>query len=43
MSDLEVTLTAPNGQKISLNTGLFINNEFVKGSSNEKLASIDPA
>ncbi|KAI0009641.1 aldehyde dehydrogenase [Xylariaceae sp. FL0662B] len=43
MSDLEVTLTAPNGRKLSLNTGLFINNEFVKGSSSEKLSSIDPA
>ncbi|EON96470.1 putative aldehyde dehydrogenase protein [Phaeoacremonium minimum UCRPA7] len=43
MADLEVTLTAPNGQKISLSTGLFINNEFIKGSSSEKLASIDPA
>lgn len=43
MADMEVTLTAPNGQKITINTGLFINNEFVKGSSSEKLASIDPA
>jgi aldehyde dehydrogenase (NAD+) len=39
----EVELTAPNGRKITLPTGLFINNEFVKGSSEEKLASIDPA
>ncbi|KAI1082436.1 aldehyde dehydrogenase [Whalleya microplaca] len=39
----EVTLTAPNGRKFSLNTGLFINNEFVKGSSSDKLSSIDPA
>lgn len=43
MTDLQVNLTAPNGQKISVSTGLFINNEFVKGSSAEKLASIDPA
>ena len=43
MSDLEINLTAPNGQKISVSTGLFINNEFVKGSGSEKLASIDPA
>jgi aldehyde dehydrogenase (NAD+) len=39
----EIDLTAPNGQKIKLNTGLFINNEWVKGSSDKKLASIDPA
>ncbi|RDW56422.1 putative aldehyde dehydrogenase-3 [Coleophoma crateriformis] len=39
----EVELTAPNGRKITLPTGLFINNEFVKGSSSEKLASFDPA
>ncbi len=41
MADIE--LTAPNGRKISVPTGLFINNEFVKGSSSEKLATIDPA
>ncbi|KAH8883001.1 aldehyde dehydrogenase [Thozetella sp. PMI_491] len=39
----EVELTAPNGRKITLSTGLFINNEFVKGSSAEKLPVIDPA
>jgi aldehyde dehydrogenase (NAD(P)+) len=39
----EIELTAPNGRKITLPTGLFINNEFVKASSSKKLASIDPA
>jgi aldehyde dehydrogenase (NAD(P)+) len=43
MSDLEISLVAPNGKRIALSTGLFINNEFVKGSSDAKLASIDPA
>lgn len=43
MSDTEITLTAPNGKKISLNTGLFINNQFVKGDSSETLTSIDPS
>jgi len=35
-------LKAPNGQQIELNAGLFINNEFVPGSS-PKIWSIDPA
>lgn len=43
MSDLTVSLKIPNGKEITLSTGLFINNEFVKGSSEEKLTSIDPA
>ncbi|KAK6825907.1 Aldehyde dehydrogenase [Apiospora arundinis] len=43
MSDTEITLTAPNGKKISLHTGLFINNQFVKGGSSETLTSIDPS
>lgn len=42
MTDLKVDLTAPNGRKITLPTGLFINNEFVKSSSNEKITSINP-
>lgn len=36
-----VDLTAPNGKKITLNTGLFINNEFVPGNGG-KIASINP-
>lgn len=42
MADLKVDLTAPNGKKFTLPTGLFINNEFVKGSSAEKVTSINP-
>lgn len=40
---MEVELTAPNGKKWSQPLGLFINNEFVKSSSEQKLASINPA
>ncbi|KAG9785253.1 Aldehyde dehydrogenase [Exophiala dermatitidis] len=43
MADLKVDLTAPNGRKITLPTGLFINNEFVKSSSGEKITSINPS
>ncbi|KAI8632581.1 aldehyde dehydrogenase [Xylariaceae sp. FL1651] len=43
MADLKVDLTAPNGKKFTLSTGLFINNEFVKASGGEKIASINPA
>ncbi|KAH8904737.1 aldehyde dehydrogenase [Coniochaeta sp. PMI_546] len=43
MSDMAISLKIPNGKEITLSTGLFINNEFVKGSSEEKLTSIDPA
>ncbi|KAH8651064.1 aldehyde dehydrogenase [Xylariales sp. PMI_506] len=42
MSELSVDLTAPNGIKFTLPTGLFINNEFVKASSGEKIQSINP-
>lgn len=42
MAGLEVSLTAPNGKKFSLPTGLFINNEFVKSSSGAQLTSINP-
>ncbi|KAK8118778.1 aldehyde dehydrogenase [Apiospora kogelbergensis] len=42
MADLKVDLTAPNGRKITLPTGLFINNEFVKATSGEKITSINP-
>ncbi|EXJ81451.1 aldehyde dehydrogenase (NAD+) [Capronia epimyces CBS 606.96] len=42
MADLKVNLTAPNGRKITLPTGLFINNEFVKSSSGDKITSINP-
>ncbi|KZZ92337.1 aldehyde dehydrogenase ALDH [Ascosphaera apis ARSEF 7405] len=39
---LSVQLTAPNGRSFELPTGLFIDNEFVKGSKGETLTSIDP-
>lgn len=37
-----VKLTAPNGVKITLPTGLFINNENVEATSGETIAAIDP-
>ena len=43
MSDLEVELTAPNGRKYKQPTGLFINNEWVKSSTGEKITTINPA
>ncbi|KAH9908897.1 aldehyde dehydrogenase [Xylariomycetidae sp. FL2044] len=43
MADLKAELTAPNGKKFTLPTGLFINNEFVKGSGSSKITSINPA
>src|SRR2546421_2470290 len=42
MSDLTVDLTAPNGKKFTLPTGIFIDNEFVKSKSGEKITSINP-
>jgi aldehyde dehydrogenase (NAD+) len=42
MSSLQTTITAPNGRVITLSTGLFIGNEFVKGSGNG-IETIDPA
>lgn len=42
MADLKVDLTAPNGKKISLPTGLFINNEFVKATGGQTVTSINP-
>jgi aldehyde dehydrogenase (NAD+) len=43
MSDLSADLVAPNGVKLTLPTGLFINNEYVKASSGEKIIAIDPS
>ena len=40
---LSVELTAPNGHKYTQPTGLFINNEFVKSKSGEKITSINPS
>jgi aldehyde dehydrogenase (NAD(P)+) len=42
MADLSVALTAPNGQQYTQPTGLFINNEFVKGNGGT-IVSVDPA
>lgn len=42
MSNLQVDLTAPNGRKITLPTGLFINNEFVKATGGQTITSISP-
>ncbi|KAK3322393.1 aldehyde dehydrogenase domain-containing protein [Apodospora peruviana] len=39
---MEVELKAPNGKSWSQPVGLFINNEFVKSSNEQKLASINP-
>ncbi|KAK4123797.1 aldehyde dehydrogenase [Parathielavia appendiculata] len=39
---MEVELTAPNGRKWTQPLGLFINNEFVKSSNGQKIASINP-
>ncbi|KAJ3951631.1 mitochondrial aldehyde dehydrogenase [Colletotrichum tropicale] len=43
MSAPTIGLTAPNGTKINLPTGLFINNEFVKASSGSKITAINPS
>ena len=43
MSDVTVELTAPNNTKYIQPIGLFINNEFVKSSSGEKFATVNPA
>ncbi|KAB8255802.1 aldehyde dehydrogenase domain-containing protein [Aspergillus pseudonomiae] len=45
MSDLDLFLdiTAPNGRRYKQPTGLFIDNEFVKSTSGQTIASIDPA
>ena len=42
MSDLSIELTAPNGKKFTLPTGIFIDNEFVKAKSGDKVTSINP-
>ncbi|KAL8865582.1 MAG: hypothetical protein Q9174_006814, partial [Haloplaca sp. 1 TL-2023] len=39
---LSVELTAPNGTKYTQPTGLFINNEFVKAKTGERITSINP-
>lgn len=39
---LSIDLTAPNGRKFTLPTGLFINNEFIPSSPNQLITSINP-
>lgn len=39
---MEIELTAPNGTKWSQPLGLFINNEFVKSTNEQKLTTINP-
>ena len=39
---MEVELTAPNGHRWKQPLGLFINNEFVKSSNDQKIVSINP-
>ena len=41
-SDLFINLKAPNGREYKQPIGLFINNEFVKSKSGEKIISINP-
>lgn len=38
----QTQLKAPNGVEFTLPTGLFINNEFVKSSSGDRITSISP-
>lgn len=42
MADIYTELTAPNGRKYTQPLGLFINNEFVKSKSGEKITSLNP-
>uniref|UniRef100_A0A8H7K5N6 Aldehyde dehydrogenase domain-containing protein n=1 Tax=Bionectria ochroleuca TaxID=29856 RepID=A0A8H7K5N6_BIOOC len=43
MPSSKATITAPNGRQVTINTGLFINNEWVESSNGQKLTSINPA
>lgn len=43
MSGLSVPLQTPNGHRYNQPTGLFINNEFVKSSTGQKITSISPS
>lgn len=43
MSDLMLSLTAPNGRQYSQPIGLFINNEFVASKDGDKFGTISPA
>src|SRR4051812_20343068 len=39
---MDIEITAPNGKTWTQPLGLFIDNEFVKSSNDQKLASINP-
>lgn len=41
-AELFVDLKAPNGREYKQPLGLFINNQFMKSSSGEKITSINP-
>lgn len=41
-ADLEVELTAPNGQKWMQPLGLFVNNEFVKSRGGGRISTANP-
>ena len=43
MAPPAVTLKAPNGIEVTVDTGLFINNEFVEAKNNQKFSNINPA
>ncbi|KAH7339239.1 Aldehyde/histidinol dehydrogenase [Pyrenochaeta sp. MPI-SDFR-AT-0127] len=43
MAPQQVTIAAPNGRKIQLHIGLFINNEIVDSSSGQTISIINPA
>lgn len=40
---LQLSLTAPNGLEVSLNSGLFLDNQFVTAIGESKITPIDPA
>lgn len=43
LNKMDIELSAPNGKKWTQPLGLFVNNEFIKSSNDQKLASINPA
>ncbi|CAJ0828972.1 9079_t:CDS:2 [Entrophospora sp. SA101] len=42
MKSNEISITLPTGKKIQINTGLFINNEFVEAVDGKKFETINP-
>ncbi|KAH8649976.1 aldehyde dehydrogenase [Xylariales sp. PMI_506] len=41
-TDLIKKLIAPNGKEITINSGLFINNQFIASTSGQKITVVDP-